>query len=398
MLTFSGHPDRALGRDSRDIASGDQRTSVVRAIAAALALAPTGQTAEAVAVAEAGFTDHAALGDELAIAHPAIHIVNQVFALTEAGRLAEAEQLARAGADIVAANRVPVAQIWFAANLGRVATSGPDSHRPPLLCGGGRARGGQPASPARGAWPCRAWRWRSPCWASRPRPQGAAGAGKPAGVRIQRTRTRTRRRLGRCRSRRPGDAASGSGTLPPGRGDRAPDHRVVDLARPDACQRAGRLGQAREMAGACDSPLVSARARHAAAARARDARELTRAADDFEALGAVLLAAEAASSAAEAFSRARDQRAATAARRRSSALAAACEGASTPALFHAARRGIPALGTRTRDCHACGSGPGQQGHRRSPLPVRADSEQSLAARLCQARRHQSCRLGPSPGD
>ena len=56
----------------------------------------------------------------------------------------------------------------------------------------------------------------------------------------------------------------------------------------------------RELADACDSPLVSARARHAAAARARDARELAAAADDFEALGAMLLAAEAAAGAAEA--------------------------------------------------------------------------------------------------
>src|SRR5206468_811519 len=47
---------------------------------------------------------------------------NQVFALTEAGRLAEAEQLARAGTDIVASQRVPIAQIFFAVNLGRIAT------------------------------------------------------------------------------------------------------------------------------------------------------------------------------------------------------------------------------------------------------------------------------------
>jgi len=92
----------------------------------------------------------------------------------------------------------------------------------------------------------------------------------------------------------------------------------------------------RELAGVCDSPLVSARARHAVAARARDAKELAGAAGDFEALGAILLAAEAASSAAEAFSRAGDRRAATAALRRSRALAAACESASTPGLFHAA--------------------------------------------------------------
>ena len=57
----------------------------------------------------------------------------------------------------------------------------------------------------------------------------------------------------------------------------------------------------RELADACDSPLVSARARHAAATRARDARELIGAAGDFEALGAMLLAAEATAGAAEAF-------------------------------------------------------------------------------------------------
>src|SRR5215470_16212573 len=120
VLTFSGHPGRALAALER-IEGTDRRTRVVRAIAAAPALAATGRTAEAVAVAEAGYADHVALGDELAIAHPAMHLVNQVFALTEAGRLAEAEQLARTGAEAVASHRVPIAQIFFAANLGRVA-------------------------------------------------------------------------------------------------------------------------------------------------------------------------------------------------------------------------------------------------------------------------------------
>jgi DNA-binding CsgD family transcriptional regulator len=64
--------------------------------------------------------------------------------------------------------------------------------------------------------------------------------------------------------------------------------------------------------------------------------ELAGAAGDFEALGAMLLAAEAAGSAAAASSGAGDRRAATASLRRSSALAAACEGAATPGLFHLA--------------------------------------------------------------
>jgi DNA-binding CsgD family transcriptional regulator len=89
-------------------------------------------------------------------------------------------------------------------------------------------------------------------------------------------------------------------------------------------------------AGSCDSPLVTARARHAGAARTRDGQELAGASSDFEALGAILLAAEAAAGAAEALLRAGDRRAATAALRRSIELAAACEGAVTPGLFHAA--------------------------------------------------------------
>ena len=86
----------------------------------------------------------------------------------------------------------------------------------------------------------------------------------------------------------------------------------------------------------CRSQASAVRCPVDAAARVRNARELAGAAGDFEALGAMLLAAEAASGAAEAFSRAGDRRAATAAARRSSALAASCEGAASPVLFHPA--------------------------------------------------------------
>ena len=58
----------------------------------------------------------------------------------------------------------------------------------------------------------------------------------------------------------------------------------------------------------------------------------------------MLLAAEAASAAAEAFGRAGDRRAATAALRRASALAAACEGAATPGLIHATTAAVPLSG------------------------------------------------------
>jgi DNA-binding CsgD family transcriptional regulator len=87
-----------------------------------------------------------------------------------------------------------------------------------------------------------------------------------------------------------------------------------------------------ELAVQCDSPLVAARARHAAAIRAREPLELTATADDFEAIGALLLAAEAAARAADAFRRAGQARAAAAAALRSQALITDCEGAAVTSL------------------------------------------------------------------
>jgi DNA-binding CsgD family transcriptional regulator len=336
VLTFSGHPDRALAV-LEHMEGTSRRTRVVWAIAAAPALAMTGRTADAVKTAEEGYTDHVALGDELAIAHPAMHLVNQVFALAEAGRLAEAEQLARAGAEIVAAHRVPIAQIFFAVNLGRVATlqgrlgtargyyaeavglaeahcfAGP---RRLALSGLALAHAmlGDPGAAAQAL----AERDTGPAFGFRgPEQQLADAWTAHASGRPLEAAERFRAAAGQA-------ASTGHKT--------AEAWLLHDLMRTSGQDTSARL---RELADGCDSPLVSARARHATAARARDARELASAASDFEALGAMLLAAEAASGAAEAFRRADDRRAATAALRRSRALAASCEGAATPGLFHA---------------------------------------------------------------
>jgi DNA-binding CsgD family transcriptional regulator len=333
---FSGRPDRALAVLD-GIAGDDRRTRVVRAIVAAVALATTGRTAEAVGVAEAGFAEHLALGDELAIAHPATHLVNQVFALTEAGRLSEAERVARAGIELVASHRLPTAQVWFAANLGRVATlqgrmltarryfaeadglaaaSGFAGARRLALsgvalthamCGDGDAAAS--ALHEREALP--AFGFLDPVqqladgWAAiaQRRPTEATERFRRAAAEAARTGHRT-----------------------------AESWLLHDLMRASGADTSARL---RQLADECDSALVSARARHAVASPRHDAGELASAADDFEALGANLLAAEAASGAAEGFSRAGDQRAAAAALRRSAALAGLCEGAATPRLLNA---------------------------------------------------------------
>ena len=337
VLTFSGQPERALAALEHMDGTG-RRTRVVRAIAAAYPLAVTGRTADAVETARAGYTDHLALGDELAIAHPAMHLVNQVFALTEAGRLADAEKLGREGAEIVAVNRVPIAQIFFAVNLGRVATlqgrlatarryyaeaAGlAEVHRfagPRRLALSGLALAYAMLGDGATATKVLAERDRGPAFGFREAEQRLADAwtalasGRPAEA------------AGLFRDAAARAASSGVRTVEA--------WLLHDLMRTTGEDTSARLG---DLARACDSPMVSARARHARAIRTRNAQELAGAAGDFEGLGAMLLAAEAATAAADAFSRIGNRRAANGALLRSRALAASCEGAVPRGLFLAA--------------------------------------------------------------
>jgi DNA-binding CsgD family transcriptional regulator len=78
---------------------------------------------------------------------------------------------------------------------------------------------------------------------------------------------------------------------------------------------------------------VAAKAEHAAALAAEDGTRLVAVADEFESLGSLLVAAEAAAAGADLWRRRREQRRAAALDLRSRELAARCEGATTPALI-----------------------------------------------------------------
>jgi DNA-binding CsgD family transcriptional regulator len=100
-----------------------------------------------------------------------------------------------------------------------------------------------------------------------------------------------------------------------------------------------RLGDAKraaphltEVAASIDGRLAAGRAAHAEALVGRDPERLQLASTAFEAMGAVLLAAEAAADAAVAWEKAGAKRQRSAAQARAIALATRCEGASTPAL------------------------------------------------------------------
>ncbi len=104
-------------------------------------------------------------------------------------------------------------------------------------------------------------------------------------------------------------------------------HDVVRLGAPDRVDaRTGRL------AAKAEGDLVPLYARHADALVAADAPALAEVATEFSTLGAQLLAAEAAAEAADAYRRAGRKASALAAAERSRELASQCEGARTPAL------------------------------------------------------------------
>jgi DNA-binding CsgD family transcriptional regulator len=334
VLMFSGHPEQAL-IVLADITGDEARARALKAIPASPALAAMGRTAEAVAVAEAGFADHSALGDELAIANPGTHIINQVFALTEAGRLSHAARLATTASEIAASQRVPIAQIWFATNLGRVATlqghmatarryyaeaeglaAAHGFAAPRRLALGGLALAHALLGDAEAAAQALAARDSLPPFGFLAPEHLLADAWTAIAAHHPLDAVTIFRRA----------AAEAAAT-----GHLAVESWLLhDLMRTSGEDTSARLAA---LADRCDSALMVARARHAAAIRARDPQKLAEAADGFEALGAMLLAAEAAAGAADDFRLAGRQRAAAAAARRSRMLAAQCEGAVTPGLI-----------------------------------------------------------------
>ncbi|WP_421118717.1 LuxR C-terminal-related transcriptional regulator [Aquihabitans daechungensis] len=348
VLLFSGRPQEALDV-FETIDAHTARTRVLIALIRAPALAAVGQTQRATEVATEGFAEHAAMADPMALAHPGTHIVNQTFALVEAGRLDQAEELAGLGYEVAVGDAVPIAQIWFAIMLGKTA--------------GLRGRMDESR------------RWYQEA-ASTARLHGFRGplCGALAGLAVAEAT------LGR-----PAEAAAAIDeyrTLPPfpffghdhaigiawsqwangdPHGARATLLAEADLAF-EGCHNgsaawlwhdASRLGarglaaKLQAVADSGDSPVVAARARHVAAVEAGDEEGLVASADAFEELGALLLAAEAASEASAEYRRKGDQRKGAALANRSKQLVDRCPGVRTPALVSA--DGAVPLSTRERE-------------------------------------------------
>ncbi|HZB41889.1 MAG TPA: AAA family ATPase [Ilumatobacter sp.] len=334
VLAISGLPQQAF----TVVATIDATTPRLRVLAAiprAIALAMTGQTSEAIALSEQAFEEHLALGEDLGIAAPGTHLVNQQFAMSQAGRLDEADAKGRQWFEVAARSRIPLGVMWIGLHLARCAvlrgqprsalewarrvrsaidTSGLEGLRPATDAAAAMAHGvlGDAESSARCAdqvdGATTGFGYLAPelplarAWALI-----AAGQYDPA-----------RRLLVEA-----AESAEQLAHLP------AAAWLLHDAARIGAADVAGRI---ESIASRCDSELVAARAAHAAALSAVDTWQLAAAGERFAKIGARLLAAEAFAVAADASRRDREQRRAAALDQRAGELVAQCEGAITASL------------------------------------------------------------------
>ncbi|MFI1050144.1 LuxR C-terminal-related transcriptional regulator [Streptomyces griseoruber] len=300
-------------------------------------LALVGRTHEAVVWAERAHAGHRRVDERALASHPAFQRIPLVLALTEAGRPAEARRAGESAyAELVAADSV--VRVWLAVLLGRTEWLA-----------------GRPAT-------ARRW-WAEAAALARTFDHAMALrlvlAGLAACAAVQGEPEAAETALAEHRelaTPEPGLLSAGEERLGEAwllaAAGRLGEARSVLLAAARTARATGhvtgeallltdvaRLGGARQVADrltglarVCDGELVPARAQLAHALAADRPERLLRAADACEAVGADLLAAEAATAAAAAWHRAREPRRAAAAARRAATAVARCEGARTPLL------------------------------------------------------------------
>jgi ATP/maltotriose-dependent transcriptional regulator MalT len=312
------------------------RVVVKAALAAGAALALSGRTADAIRVSDRAFALRMELGDQVQMAGPGVYLVARALALTEAGRLAEAEGTAQAGYDGAVESQVLEGQGWFTVMLGRIC----------LLQG-------------RVVTASRWLREAAVLWGELVHPSAGWGFGGLAhALALAGDLEGAERAIDDLHAEPPTpihmmdvDIERGRAWYTWFRGEHA---RALEMLRgaadfgvergqyalaAGAFHDLARLGEPAEvvehlegLVEHVDGELMPTRLAHATALAKRDATGLDEASERFEAIGAWLFAAEAANQASLLYERDGLRRRASAAAQRASALAERCEGARTPAL------------------------------------------------------------------
>jgi DNA-binding CsgD family transcriptional regulator len=335
ILVYSGSPAAARGAIEQLPEATAPRARVVRALAESCAMSLAALPEAGLEIARQGYEDHLLLGDQLWIDQPAGHVLAQVLALSNAGRLDTAAEISLAGYREASAQQAPFLQIRFAFHCGRVG----------LLSGKVRT----------------ARRWFREVVA-RSETTGFEGPGAFALSGLAISNSLLGDAAAAAQAVTAMDSVRDFGFLRPERelgrawslvaaGDPPAACKVLSAAAQDAVTSGhltaaswllhdiARLGQAEvvaeqlaELAAGSDSDLVAARAAHTLALVDSDAEALARCADRLEAMGALLLAAEAVSAASQVSGRAGLGRRSSSLAARAVALTERCEGARTPGL------------------------------------------------------------------
>ena len=334
VLVYAGRPGDALHELEEAATSAQVKLQLGAVVPYSNALAMAGRTAEAIAAIDRALAIRP-VENVAGVADTDTYLVAKVFAMLEAGSFAAAIEIAEQEYERAVVAARPLAQYWFTLLLGRA-----------YLGTGGAA------STLRVFASARALGFDA----------GLSGPTRSAVIGVV---------IGHALLRNPAlaDAALAEADALPPFGFMAPEHQ---LAVGWAAVARGELGRAREallegvvqavdagfitsaiwmlhdvarlgrpqdvvdqitqLAATTDSPLATAKAAHVRASVAGDAAALSTAVDAFEALGANLLAAEAAIAASDVARSKGDQRAAAALTVRAERLAALCENASSPAL------------------------------------------------------------------
>ena len=322
------------------------------AIVAAPALVLTGRLSEAQRVATAGLGAHRRAGAGALPFMPELHQVMAVLAMIEAGRLLDAVNAAGEGYRVALVEGADQIRAWFATMLGRAeillgrteAAVRSSREATSLHRAGGQF--GMARLGLTGLALSLAHLQRFDEAEQRLGDADELGSPDEDLFGAESYRARAWIAVGR------GNSAAAAGLLASGAAvARASGEHVVEAAALHDLARIGRAADAADrlgdLAGMVEGVLTATRAAHAAALADDDPDELLVVAGAFEAMSALVFAAEAWAAAAESFTRVGNGRRAVAARRRAVILAGRCEGTRTPGLAAATEDG--ALSDRERE-------------------------------------------------
>jgi len=121
LLAWAGRVREARELVEPLLASEDPRVAVQAATIVELVAATCGPTGQAIELADTWFPVHLGLTDRTGTNNPGNHLITKTVALSHAGRLAEAHELAEFGYGTSVGSRSLIGQMWFSLELGRIA-------------------------------------------------------------------------------------------------------------------------------------------------------------------------------------------------------------------------------------------------------------------------------------